>query len=98
MRKKLKRLTGELDVLDTYFSSFNTLLRQSVTASFLPPLAKVLRSLEDSIAYMKDLFSQSKLNVAHGKKAQRKVRYERLKTEFTQLIASLANGENQYHL
>ena len=34
----------------------------------LPPLTKVLRSIEDSIDYMKDLFNNSKLNVQQGKK------------------------------
>jgi SMC interacting uncharacterized protein involved in chromosome segregation len=31
---------------------------------------------------MKDLFNNSKLNVTQGKKMQRKLRYEKLKTEF----------------
>jgi hypothetical protein len=50
----------------------------------------VFRSIEDSLEYMKDLFNNSKINVAQGKKMQRKLRYEKLKTEFHQLIVSLA--------
>jgi uncharacterized protein Veg len=29
-RKKVKRVTGELEVLETYFGSFVTLIKQSV--------------------------------------------------------------------
>lgn len=82
MRKKVKRFTGELDVLETYFCSFSTLLRQSSPFKTAAPLQKVLSSIEDSVEYMKELFANSSLNVAQGKKVQRKIRYEKLKTEF----------------
>jgi hypothetical protein len=53
LRKKVKRVTGELEVLETYFQSFNTLIKQSLPNT--QPLNKVIRSIEDSIEYMKDL-------------------------------------------
>lgn len=56
----------------------------------MQPLAKVIKSIEDSIEYMKELFTNSKHNVTQGKKVQRKIRYEKLKTEFHQLILSLS--------
>ena len=43
---------------------------------------------------MRELFTNSKLNVTQGKKVQRKIRYERLKTEFHQLILSLSSSLN----
>jgi hypothetical protein len=46
---------------------------------------------------MKDLFNNSKLNVTQGKKMQRKIRYEKLKTEFHSLILSLAVPHLQSH-
>lgn len=52
-------------------------------------MSKVVKSIEDSVGYMRELFSQSKLSVTQGKKVQRKVRYEKLKTEFQQLIVSI---------
>ena len=78
MRKKIKRVTGELEVLETYFSSFHTLLKQVIPHQN-DYLTKVLKSIEESLDYMKELFSQSRL-VTSGKRVQRKVRYEKLKT------------------
>ena len=45
-----------------------------------------MRSLQDSIQYMKDLFTHSNLKVGEGKKIQRKVRYEKLKNDFQNLL------------
>ncbi|CDW79501.1 UNKNOWN [Stylonychia lemnae] len=93
VRKKVKRLTGEIEVMETYFDSLQTLIKQQINNSDnLQAIQKVFRSLQDSIDYSKDLFNQSKFNVTQGKRVQRKIRYEKLKTEFQQLIIQMAQS------
>jgi hypothetical protein len=87
-RKQIKRLTGELDLIETYLDSLYTLLKERMPLGSQSDLSKVMNHFDKSIAYMKDLFDQNHLNVQHGKRMQRKIRYEQLKQEFTQLITS----------
>jgi hypothetical protein len=44
---------------------------------------------------MKELFGASKLNVTEGKRIQRKIRYEKLKNEFQQLIINMTSAAKQ---
>jgi len=53
-------------------------------------LTKIRSNLKDSIAYIRDICSDSNLGVPKGKRVQRQVRYERLKDEFLKLISKLS--------
>lgn len=56
MRKKVKRVTGELEVMQTYFESFALMVKA-------PQAQKVLSSLQGCIDYMKELFSDGQMSV-----------------------------------
>lgn len=92
-RKKIKSLTGELEMFDAFADSFHNLCMQVVPKakqSSKHELTKIRSNLKDSIAYMRDICSDSNLGVPKGKRVQRQVRYERLKDEFSKLISKLA--------
>jgi len=61
MRKKVKRVTGELEVMQTYFETFALMIKA-------PQAQKVLSSLQGCIDYMKELFSEGQMSVGQGKK------------------------------
>ena len=58
-------------------------------------LTKIKSNLKDSVAYMRDICSDSSLGVPKGKRVQRQVRYERLKDEFLSLIEKLETSEEE---
>ena len=91
-RKKIKSLTGELEMFDAFADSFYNLCMQVVPTSkqtSKQELTKIRSNLKDSIVYMRDICSDSNLGVPKGKRVQRQVRYERLKDEFLKLISKL---------
>lgn len=55
-------------------------------------LTKIHKNLQESVAYMREICSDSCLGVAKGKRVQRQVRYERLKDEFLSLIKRLTRN------
>lgn len=88
-RKKIKSLTGELEMFDAFADSFYNLTLHVLPRSKQGPrqeLTKIRSNLQDSIGYMRDICSDSSLGVPKGKRVQRQVRYERLKDEFLKLV------------
>ncbi len=73
--KRIRRLSGEAEHLETYLSSLRFLLCQHLPS--LKELDDVFGSLDASVGYIKALFA-----VSQTKQVQRKMRYDRLKTEF----------------
>ena len=57
-------------------------------------LTKIRTNLQDSVAYMREICSDSTLGVPKGKRVQRQVRYERLKDEFLKLVSKLGEGKD----
>jgi len=46
---------------------------------------------------MREVFNNSKMNVTQGKKIQRRVRYDKLKVQFQNLIIQLCSKPQQSH-
>jgi len=71
-RKKVKRLTGELDMLSTYTSSLHKLfteaLPRTAPESVSQDLSRVMKSTIESIQYMQNLCCESGLGVTQGKR------------------------------
>ena len=68
MRKKIKKMTGELDIVETYVENLENVLKQTLPIKSQGDASKILHSVEQSIQYIRDLFSSSHLNVTHSKK------------------------------
>ena len=92
-RKKIKSLTGELEMFDAFAESFYQLCMAvpSAKQSSKQELTKIRQNLKESAAYMRDICTDSSLGVNKGKRVQRQVRYERLKDEFLKLVQQMGN-------
>ena len=85
-------------MFDAFADSFYSLCMQVVPkakCNSKQELTKIRSNLKDSVAYMRDICSDSSLGVPKGKRVQRQVRYERLKDEFLKLVSKL--GECNDH-
>ena len=80
-RKKIKRLTGEVDMFEAYQSSMHQLFltMPKVKSSAKSELAKIQQSFKESIDFMREVCNDTGVNVTQGKQVQRQVRYEKLK-------------------
>ena len=94
-RKKIKSLTGELEMFDAFADSFYQLCLQVPKAkqTAKQELTRIRSNLKDSVAYMRDICSDSSLGVPKGKRVQRQVRYERLKDEFLKLVHLMGTAD-----
>ena len=92
-RKKIKSLTGELEMFDAFADSFHKLCQTipGVANAAKSELTKIHTNLKGSIGYMREICSDQTLGVPKGKRVQRQVRYERLKEEFGNLISKLGS-------
>ena len=84
-RKKVKRITGELDMFDTYVQTISLLIESIAgkNRSYKSDLSKVTGSLNQTVTYLRDICQDTGLNVSQQKRNQRQLRYERLREEFT---------------
>lgn len=96
VRKKIKRLTGEIDLLESYSQTislvFTKALKVSKDSNLASDMQKVAKSIGETIFYMRELCDDTGLSVPTSKRVQRQVRYERLRTEFTQMISKIRSA------
>ena len=92
-KKKVKSLTGELDLFEAFSESlFQLFIKLHGTkGQGKTELAKLRDNMQESVGYMRDICGKdSQLGIPTGKRVQRQVRYDRLKEEFLKLISKLS--------
>lgn len=83
-RKKIKSLTGELEMFDAFADSFNSFCLKIASLHSLSPeatstnqtvakqgISKIHANLKSSVAYMREICIDSSLGVPKGKRVQR---------------------------
>jgi hypothetical protein len=80
----LKRLSGEVDLLESYSLSLADLVQEKFGRS--RELTSVLDKVVESSQIMREVCNATNLNVSQDKRTQRQVRYERLRDSFVNLI------------
>ena len=97
-RKKIKRLTGEIDLLESYCQSMSLIFAKAIKpkkdTNLSMEMKKIQKSLAETVFYMRELCEETGLNVPNSKRVQRQVRYERLRNEFINLIDKIKPKRN----